>query len=305
MIALARDISIVDLQFTGRAGIIASAVLDTADGMALVDPGPTTCLPVLRSAFERSGRAVADLRAILLTHVHLDHAAATGSLVRENPAIRVYVHDRGVRHLVDPTRLLASAKRLYGTELERLFGEFLPVPAESIHSLSDGEWLTFGNRRLEVAYTPGHASHHVSYFDTGTDIAFVGDTAGIRIGAMGFVMPPTPPPDIDLEAWAASAARIEAWRPSALFLTHFGFAEGDARLHFQQLLQRLHDLADLAKTTLETNASDGERLGHFVRDAAKYMRQHMPEAEATRYETASALDLCWLGLARYWRKEAA
>ena len=157
-----------------------------------------------------------DVTALLLTHIHLDHAGATGSLVRENPALRVYVHERGAPHLVDPSKLLASASLLYGDAMERLWGEVSPVPASALTVLKGGERIEEGGRQLEVAYTPGHASHHVSYFNADTGIAFVGDTGGIKIVENGYVLPPTPPPDINLEAWDESLRTIEAWRPDTL-----------------------------------------------------------------------------------------
>ena len=186
-------------------------------------------IPGRRARCRRCGRrssgagiAVADLRAILLTHIHLDHAGATGTLVRENPTLRVYVHEKGAPHMADPEKLVASATRLWGDEMDRLWGEFRPVPADAIIVLKGGERIAAGGRDLEVAYTPGHASHHVSFFSADTGIAFVGDTAGIRLRPGAFVMPPTPPPDINLEPWRDSLAPIAGGGRTPLFITHFG-----------------------------------------------------------------------------------
>src|SRR5688572_2326856 len=212
MSTLATGLDYIDLNFLGYPEIIATAVLQSAAGVALVDPGPSTTLESLRAALQRKGIAIADVGQLLLTHIHLDHAGVTGTLVRENPAIEVFVHERGAPHMTDPAKLLASATRLYGeADMLRLWGAFLAVPSANLRVLAGGETITAGGRQLEVAYTPGHASHHVSYFDRASRVAFVGDTAGIRRHAPPYVMPPTPPPDVDLEAWRESEARILAW----------------------------------------------------------------------------------------------
>ena len=213
MITLAPGLSYLDLHFLGVPHVIATAVLHGAGGVALIDPGPSTTLPVLKAELEQAGISLSDLRALLLTHIHLDHAGATGTLVHEIPGLRVYVHERGAPHLVNPEKLIASAERLYGDDMDRLWGEVRPVPQDALIALQGGERISAGGRDLEVAYTPGHASHHVSYFNPDTGFAFVGDTAGIRRNPGGYVLPPTPPPDIDLEQWRDSLDRIGRWRP--------------------------------------------------------------------------------------------
>lgn len=302
MHTIAPGLGYVDLDFLAHSRIIATTVLTGADGVALVDPGPSTCLPTLETRLAAHGASVADLRALLLTHIHLDHAGATGSLVRKNPRIEVYVHERGARHMADPARLLESARRLYGDDMDRLWGEFLAVPAANIRSLAGGERLTIGARRLEVAYTPGHASHHVSFFDSASGVAFVGDTAGIRIGPTLYVMPPTPPPDVDLEIWPASVAAIEAWRPETLFATHFG-PHGRATPHLQTLLATLEEFAGMVRASLDQPGTDEERVAWFTTEVGRHLRRHLPEADATCYERAAPAWQCWLGLARYWRKK--
>jgi glyoxylase-like metal-dependent hydrolase (beta-lactamase superfamily II) len=216
MSVLAGGMDYLDLNFLGRPGIIATAVLKSAGGVALVDPGPSTTLDGLLKSLGAQGITVRDVRQILLTHIHLDHAGATGSLLRMNPGIDVFVHERGARHLIDPSKLVASATRLYGDDMDRLWGAVLPVPAARVTALYGDERLSAGGRELEVAHTPGHASHHVTFFDRSSGVAFVGDTAGIRRGDGSYIMPPTPPPDIDLEAWRVSADRILAWQPDTL-----------------------------------------------------------------------------------------
>lgn len=301
MTPLASGLDYVDLNFLGRPQIIATAILQNASGVALVDPGPTTTLAGLLETLKRQGIGVRDLRQILLTHIHLDHAGAVGSLLRDNPEIEVFVHERGARHLIDPSKLMASATRLYGQDMDRLWGEVLPVPASQVKVLQGGERLTAGGRELEVAQTPGHASHHVSFFDRASSIAFVGDTAGIRRGSGAYVMPPTPPPDIDLELWRHSADRILAWQPETLFLTHFGPFPG-ARPHFQQLFDRLDAWSALVGRLLaDVSLDDDERGRRFVAEVTADLRRTVGESEAEQYSRAGRLDYSWQGLLRYWR----
>ena len=301
MQALAGGLSFFDLDFLGRPRVIAVAVASGTDGVALVDPGPSTCLQRLRAALGAAGITAADVRAVLLTHIHLDHAGATGALVRENPAIEVYVHERGAPHMIDPARLLASAARLYGADMDRLWGAFLPVPEANIRILRGGEQVAVGGRRFEVAYTPGHASHHVSYFDESSGVALVGDTAGVRTGQALFVMPPTPPPDIDLEVWTESINAIRSWRPATLLATHFGPHE-DVQAHLDAFEQHLAALAAMARRVLEQAGSDADRLHKFADAARVYLRRHLPADEVDLYDFAAPLTLGWLGLQRYWRK---
>jgi glyoxylase-like metal-dependent hydrolase (beta-lactamase superfamily II) len=304
MTPLAAGLDYVDIHFLGLPEIIATVVIHAPSGVALIDPGPSTCLDRLRDALLQKGIRIGDVRQLLLTHIHLDHAGSAGSLVRENPRLEVCVHERGAPHVSDPTKLLASASRLYGEDMERLWGDFLPVPADRIRVLKGGERLAVPGRELEVAYTPGHASHHVSYFDAASRIAFVGDTAGIRRGTGAYILPPTPPPDIDLEAWHASEGRILAWEPETLFLTHFGPHHGP-RVHFQQLFSRLDEWNVIVRGLLsDATLSDDEREKRFVEAALQDLRRTVGEVEAARYSRAGRLDYSWQGLARYWRKKA-
>lgn len=304
--ALAAGLDYIDLQFLGKPEIIATAVLHGPQGVALIDPGPSTTLASLRRALASKGAGVGDVRQILLTHIHLDHAGATGTLVRENPSIEVLVHILGARHMADPAKLLASATRLYGeADMERLWGEFLPVPASNLRSLEGDETIAAGGRELRVAYTPGHASHHVSYFDTSSRVAFVGDTAGIRRGASNYVMPPTPPPDIDLEMWRESEARILAWDPDSLFLTHFGPFHGP-RVQFQQLRANIDQWSRSVKRLIaDDHLTEDRRQQSFVEEATRELRRAVGEQEADHYGRAGRLDYSWQGLARYWRKRGA
>jgi glyoxylase-like metal-dependent hydrolase (beta-lactamase superfamily II) len=303
MTTLAAGLDYVDLNFLGVPEIIATAILHSASGVALIDPGPSTTNDNLKRALERKGIPLRDVRQILLTHIHLDHAGGTGSLVRENPEIEVFVHERGAPHMVDPSKLMASAARLYGGEMNRLWGDFVPVPPDRIHLLKGGERITAAGRELAVAYTPGHASHHVSFFDTSTRVAFVGDTAGIRRHGLGYIMPPTPPPDVDLEAWHVSIDRILTWDPDTLFLTHFGPFHG-ARPHFQGMLENLDAWSRIVRRLIANgNLDDVQKRQAFIEEAVTDIKRRIGEQEAEQYGRAGRLDFSWQGLSRYWKKK--
>ena len=303
MTTLAAGLDYVDLNFLGLSEIIATAILHGTSGVALVDPGPSTTNENLKQSLERKGISIRDVRQILLTHIHLDHAGGTGSLLRENPDIDVFVHERGAPHIIDPSKLMASAGRLYGADMNRLWGDFVPVPSSRIHALKGGERITAAGRELHVAYTPGHASHHVSFFDQSARVAFVGDTAGIRRHGLGYIMPPTPPPDIDLEAWRTSVDRILAWDPDTLFLTHFGPFHG-ARPHFQGMLENLESWSRIVRRLVaDRSLDDVQRQRAFLDEALTDIKRRVGEHEAERYGRAGRLDYSWQGLSRYWRKK--
>jgi glyoxylase-like metal-dependent hydrolase (beta-lactamase superfamily II) len=298
---LAPGLNWIDLQFLGRPHAIATAVIESPSGVAVVDPGPTTCLETLTLGLQSRGLHLADVQQILLTHIHLDHAGATGTIVRAHPHIRVYVHERGAVHLAEPGKLIESARRLYGSDMDRLWGEFAAVPHGNLVALAGGEQLEAGGRRFDVAYTPGHAIHHVSYYERASGVAFVGDTAGVCIDG-GYVLPPTPPPDIDLDAWRDSVARIESWSPGTLFLTHFGPVT-TPRPHLRTLIEHLEQMASRVRQTLDAAGSDEERSRAFADALRRDMRRQMSDAQMAAYPVAAPFEMLWLGLARYWRKK--
>jgi glyoxylase-like metal-dependent hydrolase (beta-lactamase superfamily II) len=272
---------LIDVRHLGRERVIGCWELDGI----LIDPGPTSSMENLVEAL--SGEAP---RALLLTHIHLDHAGAAGSLVRRWPELPVYVHEIGARHLADPTKLLASAERLYGDQMERLWGEVAAVPERNLHPLSGGEEVL----GFRVAYTPGHASHHVSYFHPPTERAFVGDAAAVRIPPSDYVVPPTPPPDIDIDLWEESIDRILDWEPASLGLTHFGEVS-EPESHFEVVRDRLREQAELAR---QLTADEFERrLRERVNEEAD------PET-AKAYLQAVPPEQQWLGLDLYWQRRA-
>lgn len=304
MNSLAPGVGYFDLNFLGTPHVIATGLIHGPGGAAVVDPGPSTSLDGLRAGLQSAGVAAEEVTAILVTHIHLDHSGGVGTLVRENPRLRVYVHAKGAPHLIDPGKLLSSATRLYGNDMDRLWGDVLPVPQENVVILNGGEQIDAGSRRLDVAYTPGHASHHVSYFVKDAGIAFVGDTAGVRVIPGGHVIAPTPPPDVDVESWSDSLARIDAWHADTLFLTHFGPAS-PASPHLRAVADNLESASRIVKQSLERDETDEQREAWFVDECRRDLRRRMNDTDARTYEIAGRFDLNWRGLARYWRKRGS
>lgn len=276
---------LIDIRHLGHARVIGCWQL----GDVLVDPGPTSGLDQLLAGVSGTPKA------LLLTHVHLDHAGATGSLVERWPELEVYVHEHGAPHLIDPVRLLDSARRLYGDDMDRLWGEVVPVPEGNLRIVQGGERVI--DDAYEVAYTPGHASHHVAYLHKRTPLlgdrtAFVGDVAGVRIGDDSLTIAPTPPPDIDLDAWHESIERVRAWRPDRLAITHFGSYD-DVAHQLDEVSWRLDEWAQRAREQDQTAFVAG------VRDEIA----HGADSELLdAYRLAAAPDLVYAGLERYWRK---
>lgn len=302
MLSITSETSYIDLNFCDTPKSIATGVYTTDEGVVLVDPGPGSCVATLRAELKKDGIAVRDIQAILLTHIHLDHAGATGALVNENPKINVFVHERGAPHLVDPSKLLNSANQLWGVEgVAKLWGPVLPINALNLTVLRGGEQINAAGQLFEVRYTPGHASHHVSYFDARIGVGWVGDTAGLRFGPTLFALAPTPPPDIDLEAWRNSLNVIRAWHPKTVFVTHFG-PHSDAMEHLDQFEQGLLALADMARSAFESDASEDEKYAQFKADVERFVHRSVPIDETGPYENVAPLEFNWRGLARYWRR---
>ncbi len=310
---LATGVDYADLQFLGQPGIIATGLLHGADGVAIIDPGPATCLATLKAALTTRGFGWDDVREVLLTHIHLDHAGASGHVLQAAKSARLYVHENGARHMINPEKLIASATRLYKDDMARLWGTMLPVPAERVEVLGNRNSLSIAGHEIEVAWTPGHASHHVSYFLPASRIAFVGDTAGICRPSGRVVLPPTPPPDIDLEAWHTSTDTILSWNPNTLFLTHFGPQPSPA-MHFQDLWRRMDDWSNRVRASLVatlgtggtagaggTGKTDEELAAAFTKSVVEELEKATSPAEAEAYARAGRFDFSWAGLARYWR----
>ena len=274
----------LDLRHLGHERVIGAYLVQTEDGLALNDCGPTTCVPELKARLAERGLELSDVRHLLLSHIHLDHAGAAGVLVREHPELQVHVSEIGAPHLIDPSRLEASARRLYGDEFDTLWGELAPVPEGNV-VVVDAQVVG-----LECFPSPGHASHHVCYLD-GDGTLYAGDAAGVRILPSSFVLPPTPPPEVDLEAWAATLDEIERRSPERLALIHFGVTE-DPQRHLGELRRRLGDWSERVR--------DGASEEQFEELAAADLG-----ADREAYQQAMPFWQSYAGLKRYWEKRAA
>jgi len=276
-----RDIDVLHL---GVPRVICCHVIDDV----IVDPGPESTLDTLLAELGDWAPA-----KILLTHIHLDHAGAAGALAQRWPEAEVWVHERGARHMLDPSRLVASAGRIYGDDMERLWGGMQPVPEEQLKVLSGGEVI--GPWR--VAYTPGHASHHVSFLHEPTGTAMVGDVAGCRI-ADGPILPPTPPPDVDREAWHDSVRLLEDWAPERIAITHFGTWENVAE-HLATMHEEIDRWAELSRRT------DDAAYAAAIEEEMRTRTSDPADAEA--FINAMPPKMLWAGWARYWseREKAA
>lgn len=271
---------LIDLHHLGRERVIGSWLVDDV----LVDPGPSSCLDALLAGLD--GEVP---RVIALTHIHLDHAGATGTLCERWPGVEVWVHERGAPHLDDPSKLLASATRLYGDDMGRLWGAIQPVPQEAIRVVSDGRVGAF-----RVAETPGHASHHVSYLHEPTGTLFAGDTGGVRIGDAPAIAP-TPPPDIDLEAWETSLELLASWDADRIVPTHFG--------SYEDVAGQLEGV----RLWLDTWARPAAELDQdtWVDEHQAWVSARAGVEDAAALLQAAPVDQCWQGLRRYWSKREA
>jgi glyoxylase-like metal-dependent hydrolase (beta-lactamase superfamily II) len=254
------------------------------DGL-IVDPGPSSCVDQLVDAL---GPVIP--RALLLTHIHLDHAGAAGVLCKRFPELVVYVHENGALHLADPTKLVESARRLYGDRMEELWGEVAPVPQDRIRVVKGGEEV----EGFKVAHTPGHAHHHVCYLDVESGDAYVGDMAGVRLPPYEHTLAPTPPPDIDLEAWLDSLHKLACWTPRSLCLTHFG--------QVFDVAEQLHRVRAALLAEADSARLDGEE--RFVAGMEDGLREAVDDDTVDRFEQAAPPDQLYQGLHRYWRKKS-
>lgn len=292
----------VSLPFLGEPQIIGSYLLVGKNELAIIDPGPGSTLRSLLVALPEAGFDPWDVTHILLTHIHLDHAGATGSLTRLLPRAQVYVHGLGAPHLIDPSRVVASATRIYGDRMKLLWGNIEATPAERIHRISDGDTLSVAGRQLAVYYTPGHAIHHVSFFDTRTREFFAGDVAGVRLPGVDYVRPPTPPPDIDLEAWSKSIALIRQLHPDVLYLAHFG-PTSDVERHLDRLEAALYRWGDFVLEAMRQGKSEAEIIALLIEKTQPELERVTADPHAIqRYEIAANYAMSAQGLIRYWRR---
>lgn len=301
---LADDLWILDTRYLDEPGIIASYLLTGRHGAALIDVGSGATLNTLLRAIQEAGVDPGAIGHLVLTHIHLDHAGAAGALLRSCPRARVYVHPRGAPHLVDPSKLLASAARIYGADMDRLWGTMEPVPRDRLTVLADGDELRVGERAFHAVYTPGHAVHHIAYHDGEHAALFAGDVAGVRLEDVPVVRPPTPPPDLQLEDWYASIARIEALRPDTLYLPHYGKVTEVTR-HLASLRARLAEWGDVVLDGMRRHLAEDDLVMSLGRTAHADLASSGTVADDKvyrRYELAANFRMSAQGYVRYYTK---
>jgi glyoxylase-like metal-dependent hydrolase (beta-lactamase superfamily II) len=295
-------IETVDLNFLGTEHVIASFLLLGDDSAALVETGPTTCLERLMGGLKEHGVSPEDVRRVLVTHIHLDHAGASGHLARLLPNATFYVHEVGYPHMVDPSKLLKSATRIYGERMEELWGEARPVPEERLEMLEGGEEIEAAGGVLAAHYTPGHAYHHLAYLEPGSGALFTGDVAGIRLPGQSYIRPPTPPPEIDIEAWVQSIGRIRQMAPESLLPTHFGRFD-DVGRHLNELEQRLQAWLIFVEGRMNEGSGRDEIADELkTRGDAEMLAEGARPEESGHYDLAGDYGTLTDGLMRYVSK---
>ncbi len=286
----------IDLELMGSTGTVAAHFIPSEAGHLIVDCGPESTLPKLKAGIAALGYEVADVKHLLLTHIHLDHAGAAGTLARELPNLQVYVHQHGASHLKRPERLLMSATRIYGAMMQPLWGKFEAVPENQLVVLEGIETLNISNFEVQAIYTPGHAIHHLAYA-FGDDL-FCGDVGGVRLQGADHVIAPTPPPDIDFAAWYQSLAKLRAFVPKRLFLTHFG-EFSDTEHHFAKLEHSLVHLEQMSKTITQAGGT-AEQIADGIKE---YVQAQIGDKNLeTKYELSTPYLMAANGLLRYWTK---
>ena len=295
------DLELIDLEFQGMKNVIALFVWDTGDGLAIVDTGPTSTLGTLEAGLKGMGASLSDLRHILLTHIHFDHAGATGTILERVPQARAYVHKRGAPHLSQPERLVASATQIYGDQMDRLWGEMKPIDPQRLTVLSGGETLNLGQQEAQAIYTPGHAAHHLAYH-VGNDL-FVGDVGGVRLAAQQTPRAPTPPPDINLEVWRESIATLREVQAKTLHLTHFG-SYANTNAHWEDLLKAMNTDAQLVQAELQAGQTF-ETISERFSAALLADLDAQGEGLAALYDKACPPWMSVQGLMRYWTRKQA
>ena len=292
----------IDLNFMGTEEVIASFLLLGTGSAAIVETGPTSCLERLQAGLKANGVSPEDVREVFLTHIHLDHAGASGHLAEILPNATFYVHELGYPHLADPSKLVKSATRIYGERMDELWGEVRPVPEERLVVLGDGEEVETAGGRLVAHDTPGHAYHHLAYLEPDSGSLFAGDVAGIRLPGQSYVRPPTPPPEIDIEACVRSIENIRKITPATLHPTHFG-SYNDVDRHLSELEQRLQDWLLFVGGRAHEDASPEEISEELrIKGDAEMLAEGAAPEESGRYDLAGNYEMLTAGILRYVEK---
>jgi glyoxylase-like metal-dependent hydrolase (beta-lactamase superfamily II) len=296
------NIELIDLNFMDTEHVIASFLLLGDASAALVETGPTSCIEHLTAGLTNNGVSPEDVRQVFLTHIHLDHAGASGHLAGLLPNATFYVHEVGYPHLVDPSKLLKSATRIYGERMDELWGEARPVPEDRLEVLEGGEEPEAAGGVLAAHYTPGHAYHHLAYLEPEGGALFAGDVAGIRLPGQAYVRPPTPPPEIDMEAWVRSIELIRRISPESLYPTHFGHFD-DVDRHLAEFEQRLQDWLLFVEERMDREATRDEIADELkAKGDAEMLAEGAGPEESEHYDLAGDYPTLVDGLMRYVSK---
>jgi glyoxylase-like metal-dependent hydrolase (beta-lactamase superfamily II) len=292
------SVHILDTKMRGRPGVIAAIALEIRDGLALFDVGPESTFDNILSELDRIGFAPADVRHVLLSHIHFDHAGAAWRFAEIGATI--YVHPRGAPHLIAPTKLVESARRIFGDEMEKLWGRVAPVPEEQLRVVNDGEIIHIEPFEVRAVGTPGHASHHHVY--KWEDNLFGGDVAGVRLGE-GPPIPPFVPPELDIEAWLGSIEKMRALNAAKLFLPHFGFVNGSVPEHLDALEERVRRWAEWFHDRIRAGDDEQQLIPAFAEYETADLRAGGASPERLPdYEAADPSFMAIGAALRYWRK---
>lgn len=292
----------VSLPFQGEHNIIGAYLLAGGDEVALVDPGPGSTSEALLAGIRQAGFTPQQITHILATHIHLDHTGGVGTLLHAMPQARVLVHGKGAPHMIAPEKLIASSARIYGERMQELWGSIEPIPEERVQIIKGGDVLNIVGRRLEVHYTPGHAIHHVIFFDAHSGDLFAGDVAGVRLQGVDYVRPPTPPPDLDIEAWSSSIDTLKKLHPDVLYLAHFGPTHNPTP-HLEHLREKLYSWGDFVLRAMREEKSENEIIDLLIaRTQPELQRISSDPDMLKRYEIATNYPMTAQGYMRYWRK---
>jgi glyoxylase-like metal-dependent hydrolase (beta-lactamase superfamily II) len=297
---LTPNITLIDLQFQGRVETIAAYLIYDGETAALIETGPASTIDTLLDGVQAAGASPEALRQIFITHIHLDHSGAAGVLSRRLPWARIYAHPVGAPHFADPSKLLASAARIYGDQMEALWGTIVPIASERLIAINDGDEIPIPGSTLRVIETPGHARHHHAYLDATSGLLFTGDIGGVRMPGVRYVRPPTAPPELDIAAWRASIARLRALDATGLCLTHFGLLRGNLDWHWDDLEQRLVAWGELVREQIEQRADEDAILDALKTRAASELANL--EVDPSRYDVAISYASLVAGYVRYWNR---
>lgn len=292
----------ISLPFQGEHEVVGAYVMAGKDEIALIDPGPETTLESLLASLQETEIVPEKVTHILLTHIHLDHAGGVGTLLHSMPNAKVLVHSKGAPHLKDPTKLVTSASRIYQGRMEELWGKVEAVPADNIQIIGGGDVLNIAGRRLEVHDAPGHASHHVVFYDVHSGELFAGDAAGVRLPEVDYIRPPAPPPDVDIEAWSATIDLLKKLHPDVLYLAHFG-AVRNTIPYLERFRAQLFAWGDIVLGALQDGKNEAEIVQLLITKTEPEMQRKGASAETIkRYDLTTNYEMTALGYIRYWKK---